>query len=326
MKDFEVKEIIINITKRCPYFCSFCLLDAIPYIYDLRSTPKDEIPSTLWIRTLETLLNTSSKIENIDISGGDPLFYTYTRNLVKDLLEIVPHEVLSISTTGKNYQVKLRFLDEVDYKGEIELTVDTPPEIIDREREKYNESNYLFAKTLIERGYKVTIVTVLRKDTIIYLADLMNIIENLSPMQWAVIPYYAVGRGIDKDLAPTTNQLYGAYLSLVRFSQESGIPVKFQHSTYFLIKNYLLKHLNIKIPHVCEIPYQIGILPNGDVVFCPWGLNRGGKPFSWNKIGNIAEELIESLLKKRAKIIKENFEKEGFNFCRARTFIRNKSK
>ncbi len=326
MGDFETREIIANITKRRPYFCSFCLLDAIPYIYDLKNTPADEVSSTLWKKTLETILKTASNIENIDISGGDPLFYTYTRKLMGDLLETIPQKILSISTTGKNHQVKLRFLDDVDYKGVIELTVDTPPEIVDRERGKYSELNYMFAKILIEGGYKVVVVTVLRRDTIVYLSELTDTIRRLSPMEWAIIPYYSVGRGIDKDLTPTTNQLYGAYLSLMRFSEETGIPVKFQHSMNFLIKNFLEKYLGIKVYPSCEIPYQIGILPNGDVVFCPWGLDKDGKPFPWNRVGNITKESIEDLLRKRAKIIKEKFEREGFSFCRTRSFIQGEYK
>ncbi len=320
MGNYGLEEVIISITKRCPYFCSFCLLDAIPYPYDIKETPSDEISSNIWKITLDKLLKINKSIKNIDISGGDPLFYTYMRGLIRYILEKVPHEILSISTTGKNYLVKLRLLDEIDYNGEIELTIDTPPEVMDKERGKYSELNHKFAKILIDKGYKVIIVTVLRRDTIVYLEELTKVIQELGPMEWSIIPYYSVGRGVDKDLVPTATQLFGAYLTLKRFSEESGIQVKFQHSMYFLIKETLEKYLNLKIRARCEIPYQIGILPNGDVVFCPWGLERDGSPFLWNKIGNIAEENIEIILKRRTEIIRRKFEKKGFNFCRTRTF------
>ncbi len=263
---FKLKEIILNITKRCPYTCSFCLLNAKNSARDIIRAPRDELQKEKWVYTIDWIIK-NNPIEDMDISGGD----------------------------------------SINYNGKIELTIDFPPSKEDIYRGTYNKENYLFAKTLVESGYDVNITTVIRKDNGRYMNEITETIESIKPHSWTLIPYYNVGRGRYIKLENDVLELRNIYKYLIENSPIDNI--KFQHTFFMFID---------KDRFQCEIPYQIGILPNGKVVYCPWGLDFYGNPLKWNMIGDSTLNNIEEIISKRERTLELKFKEEGFNFCRTR--------
>ena len=302
--EYTIHEVVTNLIQDCPNKCAFCIVNSRfsfngcnPYVSKGR-----------WISVLKELLN-SQEIKSLNLSGGDPLNYNQTREIIKEVYSDSRSGIYSISTTGFDYEKKINFLENINYKGIIELTLDYPHQRMDKYRPYLNVNNFEFALKLKERGFKVSIMTVIRKDNIEYLLnkELYKDIRKIEPESWHLIPYYKNGRGINLDLLPSIEDL----LNLKEKTKYPDIKIKFQHS--FL---YLIKDKNFK----CEIPYQIGILYNGDVVLCPWGLDRHGIGFKWNYISNIMKSDLKDILKTREKILNK-MSSRGFKFCRSREYV-----
>ena len=121
---------------------------------------------------------------------------------------------------------------------------------------------------------------------------------------------YPVGRAADKwsdTIDVEQQQSFINFLKTLRGSTE----VKFQHSFKGIFENIICP----------SIKGSIGILPDGNVVACPWGLNSNGEPIDENFVlGKIPEQKIADILASERAI---NWRKNG-NVCKTFDFLKKR--
>ncbi len=259
--------------------------------------------------------------------GGDPIYGPATRiseKLCESWLSAGRGVRCSISTTGFSQDFKLQVIRRLwgAFPGSlsVELTIDTVPGSYDAYRgNEYNMLNANLAERLFQHGISPIVVTVLRRDnigSILRLASYLSSISGGAPFEWDFILYYPVGRGSVLDLLPSRDEV-------VFFLEDSvprirGILPRAQINIHRSVYQYV----GITLKR-CEIPHQIGILPDGSVVLCPWGISKNGKPFPWNYLGNVYYTPLNQILANRAYFLSALSISADFYSCITRRYVKN---
>ena len=89
---------------------------------------------------------------------------------------------------------------------------------------------------------------------------------------WEILPYYQVGRALDMyALAPTESKMNSCISYINNLKESSKVNISFQHS----LENKINKCVKCN-----ALSRSVGILPNGTVVSCSWGLKQGCVPIN----------------------------------------------
>jgi len=257
--------------------------------------------------------------------GGDPIYGSAARvseKVCESWLSNGRDTRCSVSTTGfspdSKFRVIRRLWDTFPDSFSVELTIDADPSFDDVHRgNEYNLLNAGLVERLFQSGIRPTVVTVLRKDNIKFVTQLANYLSSISGgshFEWDFILYYPVGRGFFLDLIPPRDEV----ISFLRYAIpriRSILPravINVHRSVY--------QHAGIALKK-CEIPHQIGILPNGDVVLCPWGISSNGKPFPWNYLGNIYDTPLYQILSRRSYFLSALSLSTDFHSCITRKYV-----
>ena len=316
MKNNNTISIIWNVTARCPWNCKFCVMSAGNH----RSCPID-LP-----QKLQVARNIDEADVKIDLSGGE-IFNDREKDENMKLIEFLSKkhgkERIGISCSGYNIDNETAsFLRENVH--EVEMTMDAAPGIKYEYRYCFPnfKSNYQSvagkaAELLKKHGIYTGLQTVLTREHLErpeMLAGLRHWIAKRNIDEWSLIRYFAAGRGkrfANLVMTDSENE------ELVRFAKElckkEGSPKLDIH--------YLLPGTDK--PKGCRcVKKSIGILPDGTVTACFWGLDGKGRAVPEYYLGNLLEQPLSEILNGENAVKWKNYH-GGCKFCSAADSLNN---
>lgn len=281
--------IIWNVTYKCPWKCKFCVMDA----GSCGAPKKKEL-------SLEEKLQICRNIDipnvKVDLSGGEVMCDKTHLTLIDELSKKLGKEYVGISTSGfkidKDEEIA-KFLSTRVH--DVEMTMDAIPGIHYCYREDaYHETAGNAAKNLKKAGIYTGLQTVLTREhmehqeLLIGLRDFM--VENKID-EWSIIRYYPSGRGEHfKNLAMTDEENRNLVNKISNMCKGTGINLDI---------HYLLP--GSKKDSQCRcVKKSIGILPDGNVTACFWGLDDSGSiKDSKFYLGNLLEQPLSEILESK---------------------------
>jgi len=87
--------IIWNITKACPYSCAFCATS---------DHTRPELTTDEKLQVLNHIFSAKESISNLDFAGGDPMYDSGIREVIKHAIYALGDDRVSVTTTGKGIQ------------------------------------------------------------------------------------------------------------------------------------------------------------------------------------------------------------------------------
>jgi len=260
------------------------------------------------IKVLEILVSHNFEI---DFSGGDPLLNPEDFSIVERATEIMPKNSIDISMTGVNFNKKK--LDLLKKVRKVEISMDNIPVKPNIFRpDGFSTSAINLLRILVREDILCTAVTTLyplsanKKN----LEELYRFLcDNKIPI-WNILRFYPVGRGLklsdlhinDKEILDLLNfldSLRGGYTKIV-----------FQHSLKMLRGEYQ-----------CDaVVESVGILPNGIVTACGWGLDGNSNPLPGFYLGRLPEDNLDFIFEKAKKNMGYNKKQ---SYCRILNYLKN---
>lgn len=289
------KRIIYNITKQCPYSCKFCVMDAGPKCRSEELTLGDKI---------KICENIDIPNVQIDLSGGEVMLRKADSNEIIDLLsKKFGKENVGISSSGFGIDSEeAAFL--ASRVNDVEMTMDSVPEYHYEYRQMLYHANAAMAtENLKKKDVKVGIQTVLTRvhyENPDILWDLYGWLRKHEVDEWSLIRYFPSGRGeqyANLELTDKENEELVNYIkSLCDKNQKLKLDI-----------HYLLP--GSPKSHQCRcVKHSIGILPNGDVTACFWGLDGTGNiKDSKFYLGNLLEQKLSEILNGPNAVYWENY-------------------
>ncbi len=289
-----MKTIIWNMTRKCPWNCTFCCVSA-KYIGSFNKQNKsetaindDELNYNQKIKIIDQLKKGDFRI---DFSGGDLLIDSSNLDVILYASEKIGYENVGISVSGA-------FLDEKTIerlKGKIhdvEMTMDKVPfKYYPYRPIGYHEYTAHAAVHLRRAGIRVGIQTVLTKGNIDKksIDSLFAWLVNHDINEWSLIRYFQSGRGVNfKNLEPTHKEYCEVVDYIKKISEGSNLEIHFQ----YLLPNHDGYTLDCR-----AVKKSIGILPDGVVTSCFWGLDDDMKPLDDKyHLGKLPVENIYDIL------------------------------
>ena len=274
---------IWNLTKGCPWDCSFCCMSAIKVG---RVDKGKNLNFSEKIRVLEIL---ASHGMEIDFSGGDPLYSPEDFSIVKKATEIMPKNLIDVSMTSVDFnERKSALLKKV---GKVEISIDNIPEDSNRFRPKgFNLSAINILKSLIEKNIFCSAVT-----TLYPLSADKNNLERLYKFlcinkvpEWDILRFYPVGRGLKLSNLYINDEKSLELMDFLDSLRGGETKIVFQHSLRILRGEYIC-HAAVK---------SIEILPSGIVTACGWALDEGSNPLPGFCLGKLPEDDFDVILKR----------------------------
>jgi MoaA/NifB/PqqE/SkfB family radical SAM enzyme len=278
--------VIWNVTGKCPWNCTFCCMD---------SGPSNCLPEM----TLEQKFRAADQLGSygcrVDLSGGEVMLNRKDHlPLIERLSSNLGRENLGISCSGAFIDDKLaRRLSCL--VSDVEMTMDAHPDHDFSWRpEGYHKTAAKAAKALLAAGIETglqTVTTVTHKEPGL-LEELYSWICEEGISNWSILKFFPSGRGtFHPELELSDDEcleIVARIRAMDAANTSSGKPKVDIH--------YLMPGSEKASACRC-VKRSIGILPDGRVTSCFWGIDTGGK-FLDDKfyLGNLAEEDIGKIL------------------------------
>jgi len=277
--------IIWNATYACPWDCVFCCVDA-------GECQKAEMSHAQKLTVADKLSTINCRI---DLSGGEAMLNKEGHlHLLEYLSRKLGKERVGLSCSGWG-------IDDVTAKrlasvvGDVEMTMDAHPDTEYAHRPaRYHKTAALASKTLKRHGISVGLQTVITREhldprilTNLYVWLCENGID-----AWSILKFFPSGRGCDYTKLMLSDD---ECKRVVRFICSMD---KFHFSTVKpKIDIHYLMPGSSKSPECRCVRKSVGILPDGKVTACFWGLSKDGM-LSENRfyLGNICTESMEDIL------------------------------
>lgn len=276
--------IIWNITNKCPWDCAFCVMDA---------SFNCERAELALEQKLAVIKNIDIKNCKIDTSGGEVLFNKEENiKVLTALSEKFGKENVGVSTSGFGMDDKLAN-DLSLIVSDVEMTMDAiPGRIYEYRPIGYHKTAGRAAVVLKENGVYVGLQTVLTRvhyEQRDILAQLYLWMKENQVDEWSLIKYFPSGRGErfeELALSEEENRELVDYIERLCVN-ETGPK---------LDVHYLLPG-STKDDQCRCVKKSIGILPDGSVTSCFWGLDENGSiKDSKFYLGNLLEEKLSEIL------------------------------
>ncbi len=285
--------VIWNLTRVCPWNCSFCCVSAIFANNKIDAEIKcaKEISRNrqlVFDEKIQVLRILAAQNVEIDFSGGDPLFCEDDIKVLEKAISIMPAEKIDVSMTGTLLnQRKIDILKNVD---KVEFTLDNLPGTLNPLRPSgYNISTMEAMIELLKHDINVSAVTTLHKYTMAK-ENLIAIYQWLSKNKvktWSILKFYPVGRGVKTEYLTLSKNAYLEIMDFLR-SLKGYTEVVFQHSMRILNNTYK-----------CHAAMEtVGVLPDGKITACAWALDKRCNPLENFLIGKLPEDDFDNMLKK----------------------------
>lgn len=283
----EKLSIILNITYRCPWKCSFCVMDAGSCSNS--ASKKTELSLKEKLKIIDNIDIPNVKV---DLSGGEVMLDKDDHLIViNELSTKLGKDSVGISTSG--FGIDQKTAEYLSTRvSDVELTLDAPPGVHYAYRQDgYHKKAASAAEILKAAGVYTGLQTVLtrehleRQELLIGLRDFMvsNEID-----EWSLIRFFPSGRGEHfKNLAMTEKENLDLVNRIKDMCEGTNINLDIA---------YLLP--GSPKDHQCRcVKKSIGILPTGDITACFWGLDASGSiKDSKFYLGNLLEQPLSEIL------------------------------
>ena len=277
--------IIWNITNHCPWNCPFCVIDAGIDCQRAELTYSEKLTVIEHLRGIDC---------RVDLSGGEVMFNRKEHlPLIAYLSCVIGRERLGISCSGSYIgDSEAVFLSR--YVANVEMTMDAHPEWDFPHRPRgYHVTAGKAADFLTAEGIRVGMQTVVTRDHMLnpkLFDDLHGWLCEHRISEWSLLRYFPSGRGVNyPELALSDAENLALVMRARRLCSRTNSPSLDVH--------YLMPGTE-KDNHCRCVRKSIGILPNGDVTSCFWGLDGSGdikeKRFY---LGNLLEAPLYRILR-----------------------------
>lgn len=303
--------IIWNLTRLGPWNCKICCVDALckgsnqinldnqkDYSYG------DELS---FIGKKEIIDQLTPGNFRIDFSGGELLVDPMNVDLVLYASERLGAENVGISVSGAFMTDEIidRLAGKID---NVELTLDCVPFKSYHLRPfGYHEQAAYAIMRLKQKGINVGVQTVLLKDNMKRetLLELFNWLEKNAVDEWSLLRFFPSGRGRNYVHLTPTNDEYKDVVAIIKDITKNGnTKVSFQ----YLLPDHPRHTLECR-----AVKKSIGILPDGKVVACFWGISSGMKiEDALFYLGDLKKQSLDEILSGT----KANYWREGNYYCK----------
>ncbi|MDR0719310.1 MAG: radical SAM protein [Treponema sp.] len=278
--------VIWNITDRCPYECSFCCMDAGP------ATKGGEMSLEQKLRTVKELGRVNCRV---DLSGGEVMFNKKDHLPVIELLShTLGRESVGLSCSGAfiNDSTARRLSGLV---GDVEITMDAHPNQDYRYRPAAYHLTAAKAGVLFKRwGISVGVQTVVTKEhmCLSLLREIYWWICDNRIDAWSILKFFPSGRGQcypELELSDPECRKIVAYVHDLDAANHD--PHKPKCDIHYLMPG-------TEKENVCRcVKKSVGILPDGRVTACFWGLGaQGSLKHDKFLLGNITRQSFDEIL------------------------------
>jgi MoaA/NifB/PqqE/SkfB family radical SAM enzyme len=278
--------VIWNVTGKCPWTCKFCCMD---------SGIKNCLPEM----TLEEKFHVADQLGaygcKVDLSGGEVMLNRKDHlPLIERLSTNLGRENLGISCSGA-YIGNTLARKLAPLVADVEMTMDAHPDrSFPWRQQAYHKTAAKAAKALlsaeVETGLQ-TVVTVEHKESGL-LEELYEWICETGVNNWSILKFFPSGRGVLYPELELSDEDCRKIVERIR-SMDTENPSARKPKIDF---HYLMP--GAEKPCACRcVKHSIGILPDGRVTSCFWGLDKKGR-FINDKfyLGNLLQETIEKIL------------------------------
>jgi MoaA/NifB/PqqE/SkfB family radical SAM enzyme len=277
--------IIWNITNRCPWDCNFCVTNAG------MNCPRAELSYQEKLQAIDNLKGVDCRV---DLSGGEVMLnHDEHLPVIEKLSFTIGKDRVGLSCSGIFIGDKeAEFLAQ--FVCDVEMTMDAHPDYDFPNRPNgYHIIAGQASNVLMEKGVRVGLQTVITRDHYEnpwYLDDLHSWLRTCRIPEWSLLKFYPTGRGSGYQHLALSDE---ENLNLVNHAR--GLTKRFggpQVDVHYLMPG-TKKDTNCRC-----VRKSIGILPNGDVTSCFWGLGCDGKLIDERfLLGNIVETPLVDIFK-----------------------------
>lgn len=305
--------VVWNVTRLCPFACSFCCVSAIRTkgfrqinpLNDDTPVVEGELSFNQQVAVLDQMKADDFKV---DFSGGDVLINPRNVDLIVQASEKFGQENIGLSIPGTFISPEV--LEKLSGKvSDIEITLDNIPSRKDKHRPlNYGSIAVKGVKKLVDAGFYVGVQTVLRCGNMSpeTLKKLLLLIESLGVRKWSLLKLSPVGRLHNRsDIIPEDREYARATEFIEKICARSGVRPHFQ---------YLMPNHNRNSFRCRAVRDSIGITPSGKVSACFWALQSDGEPFDDVVLGKVPEQNIYKILKSEKSCKWESFGDRP-NYC-----------
>lgn len=275
--------VIWNVTYKCPWKCSFCVMDA-----GCSASKKNELSLE---EKLQICRNIDLQNVKVDLSGGEVMLDKTHFKLIDELSKKLGKDSVGISTSG--FRIDMETANYLSTRvSDVEMTMDAVPGVhyVYREDE-YHKTAEFAAKNLKAAGVYTGLQTVLTREhkehpnILVGLRDFM--VENKID-EWSLIRFFPSGRGEHfKNLAMSEAENFDLVNRIKDLCEGTDINLDI---------HYLLPGSPKDSQCRC-VKKSIGILPDGNVTACFWGLDGSGSiKDSKFYLGNLLEQPLSEIL------------------------------
>lgn len=307
------KNIVWNLTRLCPFRCSFCCVSAT-YVHGFQQVhPIDDDTPVIegelsFNQQVEVLKQLDPNKFKIDFSGGDILINPRNIDLILIASEKFGTENIGLSIPGTFTTPQAIEMLSGKISG-VEITMDNIPGVNDPQRPlSYAKYASLAIQRLVNAGFYVGVQTVLRKENMLrgVITELHNHLKILGVQKWSFLQFAPVGRGYSKYEHHPTNDEYEEFSDVLeQITSGSSLEIHYQ---------YLMPLKKKRTFHCRAVGHSIGITPNGKVSACFWAFKPNGELFDEVVLGRVPKENIADILQsEKSKKWLSNNEKE--NYC-----------
>ena len=278
--------VIWNVTGKCPWTCTFCCMD---------SGPKNCLPEMTLAEKFRTADQLGEYGCRLDLSGGEVLHNRKDHlPLLERLSANLGRENLGISCSGAYIDNDLarRLAPLV---ADVEMTMDAHPDHDFSWRPRgYHKTAAQAAAALLDAGIETglqTVTTTEHKKSGL-LEDLYGWICAAGVSNWSILKFFPSGRGVaypDLELSDEDCREIIARIRDMDAANTSAVKPKIDI-------HYLMPGSEKPVACRC-VKRSIGILPDGRVTSCFWGIDRAGA-FLNDKfyLGNLVRENLQDVL------------------------------
>lgn len=285
-------QISIEITNRCNFACKHCINES--GINDMTEMPYDKI-----IEIIDYMKERG--IICLDFSGGEPILH----EKFTDIIRYAYNNGMNISVASNGYLINDEII-KLFKNNEVSLRIsyDGPNEEIYsliRGKNKFDivKSNII---KVVKSGVTTNLVTVLHKDNIKYLNQIINDAKLYGVSKLRLMPYVKTGRGISSNLEMISmNDWKYLIENHKKIGEDSGVELAIDSP---------LMAITEKVTCPCIVgKLCLVIKANGDTIPCAL-LNK--------KVGNIYNQTIEEIWKNKLfdEINDTTKLKEGCKTCK----------
>lgn len=294
--------IIWNITNTCHFDCSICATNSS--CTTVCKTSYDEK-----IQILLNLASINGYIDELDISGGDPLMFDTDRDIIRKANQILSYTDIKVTTTGSALE-SLSVNELIETVKKCEITYDIPFEICKDELKAYRDYNYnynnfrqleRFSKSgvNIELNIHIPILPVTTDKELIQM--LVDDLDRINPTKIKLIRLMPVGRCsadiIDSSYSPED---FIEYFNEAVRKKGCKFDISYNCSLGCQIKDGNTRDSTLRSCGM--LTKKLGIDCNGFVFACIWGAYIRGfeKDITKNPfyLGDLKKETMHQILTK----------------------------